>query len=321
MTSRSILPLLASGVVAVAGLPGGGAAAEGDDYEVFPPARVVLTGNELVLPLETWGGRPLLDVFLDGRGPYPFILDTGASSGVVSAALATSLGLVEVKKVTVMSPGSETPLTATIVRAKEARIGAMTLHDLPLGAMDLSGVFGAPAEADVNGFSPQGRTPVGVLSASAFPGHLVTFDFARSRLRFEPGALPAADARRVFAYGEDPALPPLPLVPLRIGEAEFLAVLDTGAPHVLLLPDEAESRIPLRSTPEVADSGRTVDQVLHVRRSRVRGTMTVGVYSWEDPEVHFSRLPLPNIGLGALKAFEFTLDGTNRRFRLIRTGP
>lgn len=43
--------------------------------------------------MDNIGGRPLVNVMINGKGPYPFILDTGASITAVDPDLIKELAL------------------------------------------------------------------------------------------------------------------------------------------------------------------------------------------------------------------------------------
>src|SRR5689334_5038561 len=59
----------------------------------MPPAHVAVPSEGIVLPMQDAGGRPVVDVRINGRGPYRFILDTGASTTVIDAGLNRELAL------------------------------------------------------------------------------------------------------------------------------------------------------------------------------------------------------------------------------------
>src|SRR5262245_60099750 len=66
------------------------------------------------------GGRPVVDVFLNGNGPYRFLLDTGGQSNQVEAGLARTLGLAPTFRVELGTP------TGTL-RVPAGRIGQVSL--------------------------------------------------------------------------------------------------------------------------------------------------------------------------------------------------
>ena len=42
-----------------------------------PPEGMELKEAQVVVPMESFGGRPVVSLRLDGKGPYKFVLDTG----------------------------------------------------------------------------------------------------------------------------------------------------------------------------------------------------------------------------------------------------
>src|SRR5262245_23851530 len=116
------------------------------------------------VPMSDAGGRPVVDVMINGKGPYPFLLDTGASFTVVNADLLTGLAV---------SGDSGR------AHVDELRVGDALLRNMPVGRAPGLGLGGA-------------NPPRGVLSALAFPGCLVTLDYRGRRVTIAKGALPPA---------------------------------------------------------------------------------------------------------------------------------
>ena len=44
------------------------------------------------VPMLDFGGRPVVEVMINGKGPYRFILDTGATVNVIDSSIATEIG-------------------------------------------------------------------------------------------------------------------------------------------------------------------------------------------------------------------------------------
>jgi hypothetical protein len=55
------------------------------------PDRLSLATPKISVPLTFVGGRPVVDVNINGKGPYRFIFDTGAAGTVMSNELAAEL--------------------------------------------------------------------------------------------------------------------------------------------------------------------------------------------------------------------------------------
>jgi hypothetical protein len=64
-----------------------------------------------------------------------------------------------------------------------------------------------------------------------------------------------------------------------------------------------------------------VDQDVPAQRATVRGKLTLGRYTLENPTVYFSTVhqEIGNVGPELLRQFALTLDPANRRLRL--SGP
>src|SRR5258708_33909738 len=98
------------------------------------------------------GGRPIVDVSINEKGPYRFILDTGASMTVISDDLKDELALIA------NASNAHTPdgASASLVRIDSLRVGDAALTGVLAGAAPLSRMFRSEA-------------PPGALSASSFP--------------------------------------------------------------------------------------------------------------------------------------------------------
>ena len=95
------------------------------------PPRVELGAEEVKVPLEFVGGRPVVAVKLNGKGPYRMYLDTGASGSVLSDKLARELKLPVLGKAGVKAGGDgpdKKPIQAEIVRLDRLDIGAAVVR-------------------------------------------------------------------------------------------------------------------------------------------------------------------------------------------------
>ena len=59
----------------------------------YSPEKVIIPSDNHVVPLRFDGWPYIVDVMVNGTGPYPFILDTGCDSVLLSEELASALGL------------------------------------------------------------------------------------------------------------------------------------------------------------------------------------------------------------------------------------
>lgn len=247
------------------------------------------------MPMLDIGGRPVVQVRINGRGPFPFILDTGATGTVVDSALSTELAL---------------PSSAEGTRLEELVLGSARIRNLAATAAPISAMFGKIDDP-----------PRGVLSALAFPGYLVTFDYRRKQITWRKGALPEPNGKTITAYADDAMLP---TVPLKVAGRELNVHLDTGAPFAISLPTKYKDEVPLTAPAEEKGKARSHSGEFPVFKATVDGEVTVGEFElprevvFTDVLPHGGAIPQGQIGYGALREFAVTLDSTNRRIEFVK---
>jgi hypothetical protein len=273
--------------------------------QVPVPARIEVPRDGVTIPMQDMGGRPVVDLTINGKGPYRFILDSGAVTTVVSDQLSRELSLSPPAGVQVASVGGG-PAPAIVV-VHDIRIGDATLEDMIAAAMSLDGLLKGEG------------APSGILSAASFPGYLLTYDYPGRRILIKKGTLKAADSRSIFQYREDQVLP---TVPLRIAGHDMEVHLDTGSAFGLTLPVKFLTVLPLAGQPREAGRVRTGGGEFPMSIARLNGTIELGKYKLDLDDVRFSDArpgPGPaagNIGYDILRHFVVTLDSKNRRIQL-----
>ena len=131
------------------------------------PEMTRLEQREVLLPIE-WAGRyAFVRVMADGKGPYWFVLDTGASFTVVDRRVAEAHPG-GIRTDTMEARGSEGTVTLS---------GRIRIESLVAGEAEFTGV-----EAVVHDFSQLSRLVGhvfdGILSYWTFQGGLLTMDYA-----------------------------------------------------------------------------------------------------------------------------------------------
>ena len=283
-----------------------GALAGADEPNPVPekptPAKIELRTAEVSVPMHWFGKRPVVEVKINAKGPYRFFLDTGAQGSVLDQGLADELKLPVVGKARVGSPGGK-GLPANQVRLDRVEVGDAVLSGVPAVAFDRS-------------FLDLGKdTPQGVLSASTFPGFLVTLDYPESRLVIRRGQLPAPDGACVFAYD---AKRPLPEIRLSVAGQDVTVHLDSGSGGGIALPLKLAGGLPLASKPVEVGRGKRVDQEVVILRANLNGQVKLGQYVLENPDLYFLDIAHApgNVGYEFLRRFAVTLDASNHRIQL-----
>lgn len=256
--------------------------------------------TDVSVPMLDLGGRPVVELTVNGHGPYRFILDTGASRTVIADDLIAELKLPSINGTPDQGP----------VQIDRLGLGDLMMTDVAAGR-------GGPMLASI-------KEVRGVLSAQAFPGSLLTLDFGNKRVSVRRGQLPQPDGKRIFGYDADDVLP---RVPVRINGTEYRLHFDTGAPAAMSLPMRYAKTLGIED--KLVERGRAhvVTGVYPVYEAPFTGKVEVGEFVLPVPAISFSDLrpgpaePPGLIGMRLLQDFVLTLDTRNRRVRFERPQP
>jgi len=195
------------------------------------------TATQSQISFQLAGGRqPLivLPVFVCGRGPYSFILDTGAGPTLVSHELAEDLGLPRGEVETGHGAGGEIQLVQSALRS--LRVGEEVLEEVSVYVTDLNFIERAIG-AQVNGN----------LGHSVLRHFILTLDYAANVLTLER---PSGEAHKGSALAGERTLAfrlahpssPLVVIPTFVnGQGPFDFALDTGASSSILSLELARS--------------------------------------------------------------------------------
>lgn len=262
---------------------------------VVKPGRTKLNARLVIVPAQLAGNHLLVELKWDKHGPWTFIVDTGASTSLVSPEFARryasettarNLPSVHVRSAT----GQSVLLTG--VQIKHLIMGEARFDNVQALVYDtatLSAHFG--------------RRIDGVLGFPLFRDTIVTLDYPQSRLLLTPAGesplLPGATIR----FNNDRRTP---LIPVRIGDESFVALIDSGSDGALQLN-------PLGLRPQFSYGPRPGSQVSTLAGTRLQdiGRLVqpfhLGDYVIERPIVDLTD-NLSCIGGEILRHFAVTFD-------------
>ncbi len=261
-------------------------------------------GREVVLPCRFVEDIIVVDVHVDGAGPFPFVLDTGCSAVLVGPRVADAL------------PGRTRPAAGAGARAPDGRplmverameglrirAGDAVFHEVGALVIDL-----APVEATT------GLRLDGVLGFPAFVQGLLVLDYPSREVRFSRGALPPADGEGVLPLTGGYS----PLLDVRIGARRHRVLVDSGFSGALYLPEfpPAEDLVaaPVPWFPSTNLAGDTGPTLL----ARLASPLLLGSHRVEGANVMRSGSG-SLLGAGILRHFEVALDARNGRIRFSR---
>jgi hypothetical protein len=150
-------------------------------FAILLPSAAVAQPAQASIPLKVTIGKPVVDgVFLNGHGPYWFLLDTGSQSNQVDSGLARKLGLAATLKLDLETPSGESTVHG-------GRLNKVALG--PMEASDQEFLF--TRFDDLSTLSPDIR---GILGQEFLANFDYTLDFQHHRLIFgdQPFGEPSA---------------------------------------------------------------------------------------------------------------------------------
>ena len=281
---------------------GGGSRMRGgtDDYQ--PPTRL-----SAVLDIYRRMTGP---VTIDGSGPFPFVIDTGANQSVISSELATKLNLllVEGRPVNGVAGVADAPMTEAKAQVGSRPPRNATFSVLPEAAM------GAP----------------GMLGLDLLDGARLTLDFGRQALSIDSGPELPGTGNEVHmkAHRRDGQLT---LVDANLAGIAVTAFLDSGAQNTIgnmALRELALVRYPLTfwsRIPVVSVTGQTIEAEFADLPALRIGGVTLPAWPVAFADLHTFRLwdllkkPAILIGVDVMSRFETVCLDFRRdevRFRL-----
>lgn len=174
-----------------------------------PPAPVIYAAPTT----EDGIGRVMAPVYLNGQGPFLFIVDTGANRTVLSPETARRLGISVDTAARATVHGVTGSEAAPLARVREMRAGRIVRRDV------LMPVVSSRVHADADG----------MLGADNLAGTRLTVDFKRNRIDIQESVNAASRPRGAISLPAEMRFGLLPLVRGRVGGVAIETVIDTGA--------------------------------------------------------------------------------------------
>lgn len=277
------LTLLASGVEAKRG---------NDVCADFPALHAAA---DLRVPFEVVDGRIHVQARVNGKGPYRFAVDTGASGlGRADSSLVTSLGL----PITHTAPNSDGVRTAA---ADVTRFDSLDLGGLLLRNFDV-------ITRDYN----RGATPAiaGIIARDFFADGLLLIDYPTGTLSFSKTKSLEQGQRGILAYDRPFR------VPVSIGRHKVEGNLDTGANVTFVLPQALFDKVG-GGKARAASDGTLSNTSIKTSTARLHGPFRIGAAKVSDVDVRISdRFPELLVGAHVLQSYAVLIDQRTKRIAL-----
>jgi hypothetical protein len=176
----------------------------------------------------------VVPVYVNGSGPFEFLLDTGSTITVVDPALLKSLSLDMIGRGSIITPTSKT--TTPWAVARTVSVGPVTASNVELGVRDMSDLRKLDSRID------------GVLGQNVLKNADFLLDNRKRIIEFDPAGVVAAqlDGEKVnTSLITTPNSPAYGSTAVRVKLAEsnhrdLNLILDSGSASVVLFPDSLD---------------------------------------------------------------------------------
>jgi hypothetical protein len=254
------------------------------------------------IPFELDHGHIFVSAFVNGRGPYRFGFDTGASGvGRADAALTAELSLPKVDEAA-NSDGVEVT-TTNVVSVGRLRVGDLEREDVRLLSRDYN-----------KGRKPGSAPMMGIIARDFFADRTVIIDYPARTIRFSKVPL-HPDERGVVAYGESFT------IPVCFATACFTGKLDTGSSRGLVLPKQVAQALSASPPVPIGQAART-NSVASLYQMTLREPVRIGEISAPAQTVLYAEPSTDTINIGSdfLKNYVVAIDQRHHLLRISKPG-
>ena len=271
------------------------------------PRETLIPEDGVEVEMLRFNRLPMIEIEINGKGPFRVVVDTGAAGVVLKKELAAELGLPappgmpEGQEIKVRAPGSD-GLTATL----------HFIEELNVDAARIKGVWAIALEM------PFGDGVDGVIGMDVFNDCLLTYDYPRNRIALHQGELPEVNGRDILAFS-NPNMPNShPQIDFSIdGEANSF-MIDTGFRGWFAMGKEQIETMDVVDGPVEGEMGMSTAGPIPTQVARVSNSFTLGDIVVDYPTVRIigGKLMKRVVGTLFLENFKLTFDAQNHRLQL-----
>ena len=250
------------------------------------------------------GLMPVVEVKLNGQGPFAFMIDTGAGMQAdIDTSVAQRLNL----------PLSGRAINGDPSGQNDREVATATIELLTIGKAEFRNVTAVVRPQRITKDYPDVD---GILGFALFTDYLLTLDYPAMQVRLARGALPIANGADILNFEIENRIP---IVELAIGRIHVPAHVDSGNFVAgFILPAEIVEQLQLQSEAITVGGARSVTNRIQLKQVQLRDTIRLGGFEYPQPTIAFPALSDTNLGFKVLRDFVLTFDQNNRRMKLQR---
>lgn len=275
----------------------------------LPSPEVVMDESSIDIPFELDKNfpAPVVMVEIMGKGPYKFVVDTGASGSIlIRKSVVDGLDVPTIGYAMVGDASQKNPQKVPLVLIESARVGDLQLSNIMTIAMEPSVDHAASIPDYLDG----------ILGMELFADLLLTLDYPENIIRVQkPGAAHLNEHNSIVYNYDNSAIE----IPVRIADQTFPILVDSGHRGTITLPKSLSEVLPLSEA--LVEIGKTATVTNTYTREQSRFETVVGIAGYEllNPPVVFADEHTPKLlGNGVLQHFAITIDQQSRRIQFAR---
>jgi hypothetical protein len=255
-------------------------------------------------PLQFRGLMPVVEVKLNGQGPFAFAIDTGAGlQADIDPSVATRLQLASSGRVRAGDPS----------QVNDRDLDTAMIDSIAIGGVEFRRVTAVIRPQRITANYPEID---GMLGFALFTEYLLTLDYPSMQVRLSRGNLPAANGADILPFEIENRIP---VIQLAIGRLRVKAHLDTGNFVAgFILPEDLIGQIPLASDPVTVGRARSISNQIEIKQAQLNETIRIGRFDYPQALVSFPALSNTNVGFKVLRDYVLTFDQKNRRVKFSR---
>lgn len=260
--------------------------------------------NIAIAPMHMRGLMPIVEVKLNGQGPFAFMIDTGAGMQAdIDPSVAGRLKL----------PLSGSAINGDPSGQNDREVATAMIESLTIGRAEFRNVTAVVRPQRITKDYPDID---GILGFALFSDYLLTMDYPAMQVRLARGSLTPANGGDLLNFEIENRIP---VIELAIGRIHVPAHIDSGNFVAgFILPEEIVEQLQLQSAAITVGGARSVTNRIQLKQVQLRETIRLGRFEYPQPTIAFPALSDSNIGFNVLRDFVITFDQKNRRMKLQR---
>ena len=257
-----------------------------------------------VAPMQFRGLMPVIEVKLNGQGPFFFAIDTGGGMQAdIDPAVATQLNLQPTGKVLIGDPS----------RQNDREMELTSIASLTFGGAEFRNVTALIRAQRITKDYPEVD---GFLGFALFTEYLLTLDYPAMQVRLARGALPKANGADILPFEIENRIP---VIEVTVGKLRMKAHVDSGNFVAgFILPEEVVEQLTLLSQPVTVGHARSVTNRIEIKQAQLKDTIRIGSFQYPEATIAFPAPSDTNVGFKILREFAITFDQKNKRMKLER---